>query len=567
MFERKKQIAARTRSPETLSDRFYLGRKADDEAADMLRLGVRRKQPSGVNVCGYLRTESGVGAAARAYIRALESVDVPVALHDLSSLSGNRAENPIPPGFVTGQPFDINVVCVDIEKHTSILSQFGNDFFTDRYNVGVWWWEVEIFPHKWRDRFAYYDEIWAASSFIANNLAPISPVPVVRVPPVLTLERYGSRERGRRLLGVGQAEFLFLLVFDFNSTTARKNPDAAIDAFKRAFAVSEPVRLVIKSVNGARNERGLAELRAQCGSHPVTIIDGYWPVDDVQDLIAACDAYVSLHRSEGIGLTITDAMAHGKPVVATGWSGNMDVMSTRNSFPVEYDLVEIGGAAGQYANGGRWANPSVEHAAKQLRYVFSHADIARARGEAARQDIELGYSPEAIGRLIAARLETIHIRRRWPAFKRKSLGAFTAYRRMIRQVVETTSTVLPQNATVLVVSRGDPALLELPGQRAWHFPQLESGAYAGYYPADSADAIAHFEQLREKGAEYLLIPRPAFWWLDHYKEFANHLSRYELCCRHDACLIFSLRNTGSLGDTPSRLRTMPPRAAQPKEGI
>ena len=142
--------------------------------------------------------------------------------------------------------------------------------------------------------------------------------------------------------------------------------------------------------------------------------DGYWSVDEMRDLMAACDAYVSLHRSEGTGLTITDAMALGKPVIATGWSGNTDFMNVSNSFPVSHELVEIQKSVGPYQAGQTWAEPSVEHAAQCMRAAYDDRDAAQARGRAAQRDIETHYSEQAIGQRINERLETIGIRQRWP---------------------------------------------------------------------------------------------------------------------------------------------------------
>jgi hypothetical protein len=117
------------------------------------------------------------------------------------------------------------------------------------------------------------------------------------------------------------------------------------------------------------------------------------------------------------------------------------------------------------------------------------------------------------------------------------------YRQLAERIREVVQTALPPDATVIVVSKGDNELLKLDGQRAWHFPQTEDGVYAGYYPADSTAAIAHLEALRAKGGEFLLFPITAFWWLEHYAEFKQHLERHYRVVVHqeDTCLIFALR--------------------------
>ena len=198
--------------------------------------------------------------------------------------------------------------------------------------------------------------IRVATSFIANALAPISPVPVVRIPPVLVSGTLGDRDSGRRRLSVPSEEFVYLFVFDFHSHMERKNPLALIDAFTRAFAPSEPVRLVIKCVNADSDREGFAAMSARARGYPDRLPRR---VLAVAGLCATrrplCDAYVSLHRSEGTGLTITDAMALGKPVIATSWSGNMDFMNVSNNFPVRYELVELQKNVGPYRAGEIWA--------------------------------------------------------------------------------------------------------------------------------------------------------------------------------------------------------------------
>lgn len=504
-----------------------------------------RIERPGINLAGYLRTESGVGAVARGYARALQAAGVPVALHDLSHLSGNRAEDSTLTGLGSEHLYDTNLVCADVEPHFAIVSNLGAELFQGRYNIGAWAWELPRFPEKWHDRFAYYDEIWVGSSFIANALAQVSPIPVVCMPPALGPVSRGSREAGRQKLGVDPDELVFLTVFDVHSHLARKNPLAVIDAFKKAFAPTDRARLVLKCVNAHADPPGFEALAARAEGHAISIYDGYWPAHDVRDLTAACDAYVSLHRSEGIGLPIADAMALGKPVIATGWSGNMDFMTVSNSFPVQYALVEIEADVGPYRAGEIWAEPSVPHAAVLMRQIFERREEARARGDVARCEIEAGYSPVSVARRIERRLEAIQTRRELAAFRARMWARYWDYQQLGGRIRSVVRQALPAGATLLVVSKGDDALLPADGCQAWHFPQTEDGVYAGHYPADSAEAIAHLEALRARGGEFLLFPATALWWLDHYPELGDHLEhRYRRVVQQDdTCLIYSLRET------------------------
>ena len=367
---------------------------------------------TGVNVYGYLRNEDGLGTVARSYVRALKALRVPTSLRDLSEFSPQRAADPTFQTFDKEHPHSVNLICVNADQHVEVKTLLGQDFVKGRHNIGVWFWELPRFPERWLDRFDDFDEIWAASSFIANTLAPISPIPIIRIPPIIAPSLAVSGERGRRRLGIRPDAFVFLFVFDFKSIFERKNPLAVVDAFRAAFGPNDKVRLIIKCVNGDEFPTELATLRSRAEGYAVEVHDGYWMVDQLWDVKAAADAYVSLHRSEGFGLTIADAMALGKPVIATAWSGNMDYMTVANSFPVRFDLVQLDRDYGPYQMGETWANPSVEHAAELMRQVFIDGEAGRSRGEIGRRDIAANFSEDRIANLVGARLDraTIHVR-------------------------------------------------------------------------------------------------------------------------------------------------------------
>ena len=362
---------------------------------------------TGVNVCGYLRNETGIGAIARGYVAALQSAGVPTSLSDVSPLSPNRSEDPTLAVFDRDHPFDVNLICVNADQHFEIASHIGEEFFRDRYNIAVWFWELPSFPAAWHDRFAHYDEIWAASSFIAGTLAQVSPIPVVRMPPVLAHATHGSRLVGRRRLGVHEDEFVFLFVFDFRSQFERKNPLGLIHAFRTAFLPSDPVRLVIKCVNEDSSPSRFEEMRQASVGYPISIQTGYIAAREMRDLFASSDAYISLHRSEGLGLTMAEAMSLGKPVIATAWSGNTDFMNVGNSFLVPYTLVELSEDAGPYRAGEVWAEPSLDDAAHLMQSVYSNREEAFGRGAAAKQDIETHFSVDRVGKRISERLQLI----------------------------------------------------------------------------------------------------------------------------------------------------------------
>lgn len=493
----------------------------------------------GINVCGYLRNESGLGGAARGYVRALERAGIAFSLKDVSDLSVNRSGTD-ELSDSGAHPYPVNLVVINADQHF-VVAGSDPDFFAGRYNIGVWAWELPTFPEEWHDRFGYYDEIWVGSSFIQAALAPIAPIPVIRVPPVLATQPTGDRERARRALAMDDSHTVFLFMFDYHSYFERKNPLAVVEAFKKAFGPKDKVRLVIKCVNADKDTANHARLRRATKDRRISLISGYISSEEVGDLLSACDGYVSLHRSEGTGLTLAEAMAAGKPVVATDWSGNTDFMDVSDSFPVSYELADLEGDYGPYRAGNTWATPSVLDAAEKMRVIHDEPDMAARKGQRAARRIHGQYGSDGVGLLVQRRLHTVRQVIRAGGRPARPLppprGLDTPVDELLAQVVGSTS----PGATIAVISKGDERLLGLPGREAWHFPRDESGVYAGYYPAHSDGAVAHLKALQRKGVGYLVVPQANSWWLDYYRDFHEHLfTRHRLALSTEVCTVFEL---------------------------
>jgi glycosyltransferase involved in cell wall biosynthesis len=500
------------------------------------------RPPLSVNVTGYLRDESGWGAAARGYVRALRCLGVPTRLADFSSLTSNRSGDCTVTEGDALADWDVNLMCIDAGQHFAVLSRADEDYLERRYNIGAWAWELPRFPARWYDRFAYYDEIWVGSSFIASAIAPISPIPVIRIPPVMAPVTRAVSEQDAARWRHRPDEFLFLFVFDVHSHLPRKNPLAVIEAFRRAFRPSEPVRLILKCVNAESDPLGFAKLLDRAAGASIDIQSGYVSAEDVSSLMSSCDAYVSLHRSEGIGLTIAEAMGLAKPVIATGWSGNTDFMDVSNAFPVGYRLVELEENIGPYHAGEVWAEPSIEEAAEMMRYVVDHPDEASARGRAARETMRRDYSEERIAELVRQRLAIIGERHRLDEFKRDVRALVSAYRDLVRDIRVVVGQVVPAGGDVMVVSKGDNNLLQFEDRTGCHFPETGTGVYAGYHPGDSAAAIAALEAAIARGHQYLLFPGTSLWWLEHYVGFRAHLdARYSRLWSDRQCVLYDVR--------------------------
>ena len=361
--------------------------------------------PFGVNLVGYLTAETGMGEAARGLARALERAGIPTTHHDLELGVLARREDPGvgDPAMPQDFRYGINLIVANADQAVPIFEYLGAATFAGRYNVGFWLWELESFPERWRGSFDLFHEIWTPSSFCVEAISEIAPVPVRKVP--LVVEPEGEPEHDRSHFDLPSDAFVVLFMFNFLSYMERKNPLALVRAFRRAFAREEKAVLVLKTSQSDFAPEALAMLQKEIGRANVRVIDQYLSRGEVRSLVAACDCYASLHRSEGFGLTLAEAMAHGKPVVATPYSGNVDFFDLNNGFPVRYGLVEIAQDAGPYPAGARWAEPDEEHAAELLRMI--HDRRAAVSAKRARRDIRAKLGVDAVAEIVGRRVREI----------------------------------------------------------------------------------------------------------------------------------------------------------------
>jgi len=366
-----------------------------------------------VRLTGYLGHTLGLGAAARGYVQALGAAGVPVRtvsvpLHHLA-LPVELASEYGRHGFedlVHEGRHGFEIVAVNADELPGFVERLGRDYFEGQ-RIGIWGWETNTIPPRWQRAFALVDEIWVYSRFMAENIGAVAPVPVLALPPPVEAP---AEPPAPMRLGVPEG-FLFLFVFDYLSTVQRKNPVGLIEAFKRAFAPGEGPRLLIKTINAPL--RPLAEeevLWAAHGRSDIHVIDRSLSGEQLGGVMAACDCYASLHRAEGFGLTMAEAMAIGKPVIGTGYSGNVDFMNDENSYLVDYEIGRVGPDCEIYPPEGEWADPSIEHAAELMRRVHADPTEAARIGARAREDIARTLSAETTGAAMRRRLEELAAR-------------------------------------------------------------------------------------------------------------------------------------------------------------
>lgn len=362
----------------------------------------------GVNLVGYLSSARGVGEAARQVLAAIEAGEGATATIDTPA---DPAEIPAALGELTAAdyPYDFNLICVNADMLPAVAAGLGTRFFDARHTAGLWFWEVSTFPDLWRGSFKHLDEVWVATDHIAEALRPISPVPVetMRLPVTPTTPPPMSREQ----LGLPEG-FCFLFVFDYRSVFKRKNPLGIVEAFRAAFEPGEGPSLVIKSVCGDEFPAERERLAAAVADRPeIHLVEEKVPAEVKDGMIASCDCYVSLHRSEGLGLTMAEAMYFGRPVIATAYSGNLDFMTAGNSYLVPHEMVAIGDDAPPYPANGEWAEPDLERAAALMREVYEEPEAAAERGRRAAADIRRTHSLKAAWDWIETRVTAVRRQR------------------------------------------------------------------------------------------------------------------------------------------------------------
>ncbi len=362
-------------------------------------------RPQGVNMVAYFGAESGVAQAGRLHALAIAQASLPHVFLDSTAPHMRRKHDAFFEPFTVENPYDINLLHLNADQLAGFYATVGRSFFRGHRTIGFWVWELSSLPHRWPEVYEMVDEIWTPSTFCTTAFAARTDLPITTVPHPIVIE--SPRRYHRQHFHLDEKEFVVLFLFDCLSIGERKNPLGVLSAFMAAFEGQENVRLVLKCSHGQHDRRLLNQLRSAALQHPsVRLIEDILPREEILDLLRACDVYMSLHRSEGFGLTIAEAMALGKPVIATDYGGSTDFVRAENAFPIPYRLLELDREYGVYPKGSVWADPDLAKAASTLRWIFEHREEAAKRAEVARADIARDFSLATIGERMRIALET-----------------------------------------------------------------------------------------------------------------------------------------------------------------
>jgi glycosyltransferase involved in cell wall biosynthesis len=356
-----------------------------------------------VNILGHLCRPCGLQQAALAAGKALESSGVTVAWHDIPAIEST--EPPASPNMLAPEVHEISILCV--APYASMEDWYARGTLAmapDIYRIGYWYWEFADVPAMWKPHAEIYDEAWAPTRFIADAFQQSLDMPVFHMQPAFEIQPV---KLPRSYFNLSDDRFVFVFVFDMGSGIDRKNPIGLVRAFEAAFAADEPVDLIIKTSQGERFPEDYALLMNSITHPNIRLINELFSRRDTLALINAANVYVSLHRSEGLGLSPAEAMMMGKPVIATGYSGNMDFMNQANSLIIPFDMQEMPRNWGPYEKGWAYAEPRKDDAVKALRWVYQHPEEAQRIAIQGQQDAVSFFSPLRTGAQMRQRLESI----------------------------------------------------------------------------------------------------------------------------------------------------------------
>lgn len=378
--------------------------------APVYRIASRCPESDRVTVVGYLRTESGVGEVARLTMRALDRAGLQVEGLDVNlNVVSRREDESVAKWLSSAGTASVQVFCINADQLPAVASSVAPVLNSEAYRITIPFWELSRFPDAWLAAFDYVDEVWAPSRFIQTALSKVLAKPVIRMP--VALEFPDVHPVRRTALGLSEDRFLFLYAFDFLSYAERKNPRAVLTAFRKAFGgrggASKPM-LVIKSQNGSLVEESLADLYSEISDDPdVVLLDQTLSRTDTLGLVAAADCVVSLHRSEGLGLLIAEAMAAGTPVIATDYGATTDLLSPSTGFPVDFTLTAVEEGQYPYYEGQVWAEADPVHAAWLMREVVERPEEAAHKSARAQAHLQREYSYSRVAQLQKARLQEL----------------------------------------------------------------------------------------------------------------------------------------------------------------
>jgi len=347
----------------------------------------------GIDFIGLPRGKLGVGEMVRSLIRLAEYNDYKINVIDCIHPDDNviNDHNEFNSYITNEFKYPLRIYSLTQNHIAALIYRFGTQFFDNKMNIFHLAWEFENRPEELDHALRFGDEIWAISTFTEKAFKNSYGIPVNTMHCPVELPHF--QKRTRQFFKLPDKLFLYCFSFDMNSFLSRKNPYACIHAFKQVFSDNSNAGLVIKVSNAVTgSQKWLEFMQLINGEKDIFIINEVLDKKDVIALFDCCDAYLSLHRSEGFGIGMAENMLLGKPVICTGYSGNTDFCTPENSYLVEHTLISVKQDEYVSAEGFIWAEPSVSSAAQLMKEVFENQKQAKIKAQIAKLNIEKHFS-------------------------------------------------------------------------------------------------------------------------------------------------------------------------------
>src|ERR1700722_4946836 len=405
VLQRKPAPAEVTRAPASAPSLQTRGQKEAPVALHPISSSTNNPV---INLIGYAKGELGLGEDVRLLHAALDKVNIPNVIINAPwpIIARQSIEQPAIEASMARFDSDVMFYVMPPLDTSRLLVKLGPRAFSARRKIGFWQWEFERFPESARFAMNLVDEIWCHSEHAAVAFRQATGKPVVKIPLPVSVPETGSVSR--TVLGLPEEAFVVCTSFDGASAIARKNPLGALLAFQLAFPMMGTIdaRVILKAMN-VNNDSLWRECRRRASvDKRIKIIDAVMDHSAYYELLKTSDAVISLHRAEGFGRLMAEAMAIGIPVIASRYSGNLDFMTDNNSWLVDGSLIPV--LPGDYAlhQGQVWLEPNVEKAANALRECASNEGERRRRAALAAADIASKYSLKRCGETYVRLLET-----------------------------------------------------------------------------------------------------------------------------------------------------------------
>lgn len=354
----------------------------------------------GVNVIGYIDGEFGLGEAVRLNLKAMDSVGLPYVKIDYLKLKkGNVNEDVF--------KYNINLIQLSLYDVSDFFAGFKTTSFLNRYNILFLVWESEYVPEEIQKTLHLFHEIWTPSAYCREIFRQHFLGPIMTIPHPVEVELF-PLVKTDFLKVYDNEKYSFLFIFNFGSSIKRKNTLFLIQSFIESFPVETDVELIIKCSNAKKYPKDYALIINEIGGRSnIKIVDIDLEKNDLNHFINLCDCYVSLHHSEGFGLTLAEAMCLGKPTIATNYSGNLEFMNDKNSFLVDYVINSIQNPDVNFCDNTIWADPLLEDSVEKMRLVYNDRNLANEKAKKAQIDTQNKLSYKSIGYKILNRAESI----------------------------------------------------------------------------------------------------------------------------------------------------------------